>query len=201
MHHSKSLTPLWRLLPLLVAVTVLTGCAGTFGEVKPLSTSGGGGPVTPTARHVTSLLIGEIKITDARIAKPEAETFAFAVRRGIANWNLAHHGFNAVADLTATTALSPGSVVLTATIHEVEKGNLALRMLVGMGAGQASIVGDFKFGDDAANSLGGFTARRSYLGGAGAGGADLLTTEELFVRLGEEVAESADKWARGEKVQ
>jgi hypothetical protein len=70
-----------------------------------------------------------------------------------------------------------------------------------MGAGQSRIVGEFRFSDESGKNLGGFTARRSYLGGAGAGGGDVISIEELFVRLGEEVAESTQKWVKGENIE
>jgi hypothetical protein len=45
-----------------------------------------------------------------------------------------------------------------------------------------------------------FTARESYLGGAGIGGAGFLDMEDLVRRFAETVAETTRKWARGEKI-
>ena len=186
-----------KLFCVLVVAASLTGCAGTFGEVKPLAGSAG---VTKPAQGPVKLILGEIKVADVRIEKMEGEVFARAMRRGITEWNLSHHAFQSVSELAPNAVLAPGALVLDATITEVEKGSLALRILVGMGAGQSRIVGDFRFSDESGRNLGGFTARRSYLGGAGAGGGDVISTEDLFVRLGEEVAESTQKWINGEKI-
>ena len=191
----------WKLFAVLVVAVGLTGCAGTFGEVKPLAGGAGVTSAGKPGQGATKLILGEIKIADARIEKIEGEVFARSLRKGIIEWSLAHHAFQSVSELAPDTLLAPGSLVLNATITEVEKGSLALRLLVGMGAGQSRLVGDFRFSDESGKNLGGFTARRSYLGGAGAGGGDVISIEELFVRLGEEVAESTQKWVNGEKFE
>jgi len=185
--------PTLKRMGLVGIALLLTGCAGTFSDVKPLAAGVG----APPPQRPSTLLLGEIKISDARISPADAQSFIYALRRGINEWNLTHHAFQSIAD-QVPGAVPPQALVLTGNITDVEKGNLAMRWIVGMGAGQARLVGDFVFFDDQGKRLGGFTAQRSYLGGAGAGGGDLLTTEDLFVRLGDEVAESTDKWLKAE---
>lgn len=172
----------------------LTGCAGTFREVRP-QTMG-----APPTQKPTTLVMGEIKITDGRVAKMEAEAFAHALRRGVNNWSLTNKVFQTIETATPGAKPSAGSLVLTGTVTEVEKGSQAMRFIVGMGAGQARLVGDFTLSDDTGKTLAAFKARRSYLGGVGIGGLDMLSTEEMFLRLGEVVAETTSKWLQGKKV-
>jgi hypothetical protein len=104
--------------------------------------------------------------------------------------------------LTAPDATPPGnSVVVVGTITEIDKGSAALRVLVGMGAGQAKAKGEFELRRPDGMTLTKFTARRSYLGGVGIGGAGLLDMEQLVGRLGETIAETTSKWLRGEKIE
>jgi len=69
-----------------------------------------------------------------------------------------------------------------------------------MGAGQARARGDFEIQAPNGAALAKFTARRSYPGGAGIGGAGLLDVEDRVARLGESVAETTQKWLRGENI-
>ncbi len=172
----------------------LTGCAGTFREVRPQALS------APPTQKPATLVLGEIKISDSRVAKMEAESFAHALRRGVNDWSLTNKVFQTIEVASPGTQPGPGSLVLTGTVTEVEKGSQAMRFIVGMGAGQARLVGDFTVSDETGRALATFKARRSYLGGVGIGGLDMLSTEEMFLRLGEVVAETINKWLQGKKV-
>jgi hypothetical protein len=92
-------------------------------------------------------------------------------------------------------------VVLRGTITEVDKGSAALRFLIGMGAGQARVKGDFEIARPDGAVLASFSARESYLGGAGIGGAGLVDTDELIKRFAETVAKTTRDWARGEGIK
>jgi hypothetical protein len=100
-----------------------------------------------------------------------------------------------------STNLPPQSVVLSGTITEVNKGSGAERFWIGMGAGQARIQGAFEIKNPEGSSLFQFSARRTYLGGAGIGGAGILSMEELTSRLGETVAKSVAEWLNGQKLE
>lgn len=183
-----------RICLFAVSALFLTGCAGTFREVRP-QTMG-----APPAQTPTTLVMGEMKITDNRVAKMEAEAFAHALRRGVNNWSLTNKVFQTIETAMPGSKPASGSLVLTGTVTEVEKGSQAMRFIVGMGAGQARLVGDFTLSDDTGKTLAAFKARRSYLGGVGIGGLDMLSTEEMFLRLGEVVAETTSKWLLGKKM-
>ncbi len=90
---------------------------------------------------------------------------------------------------------------MVGTITEIDKGSAAMRLLVGMGAGQAKAKGEFEIHAPDGTKLTHFTARRSDLGGLGIGGAGSIDVDELVARLSETVAETTQRWARGENVQ
>jgi hypothetical protein len=175
------------LLPILAA-----GCAGTFHEVRTLS------PGRPPVEQPTVLVLGEIRVTDARLSAPEKEIYKFKFEEGMQAWFSKTNIFESV---ISSTNLPPHSIVLSGTIIEVEEGSAAARFLVGMGAGQARVQGEFEIKDVTGQSLTRFSARRSYLGGVGIGGAGMLDMNELTLRLGETVAETVSKWLHGQKLE
>jgi hypothetical protein len=168
---------------------VTAGCAGTFAEVTPL-TDGGALPERPQV-----LVVG-----DVRVANPAWEPYRAPLAKGVTDWFTKNGGFQSVVTEPAPTPV-PDSVVLTGVITEVDEGNPTLRILVGMGAGQAKAKGDFEVRRPDGTVLTKFTARRSYLGGVGMGGAGFIGMDELVRRLGESVAETMARWSRGEKIQ
>jgi hypothetical protein len=91
--------------------------------------------------------------------------------------------------------------VLVGTITNLDKGSAAMRWIVGMGAGQAKVNGDFEIQTLDGRPLARFSARESYLGGAGIGGAGFLDMEDLVRKFAETVAETTLKWNRGEPIQ
>jgi hypothetical protein len=173
----------------LVLGLLAAGCAGTFAEVTPLSD----GSARP--EHPQILVVGEVRVTN-----PAWEPLRMQLTKGVADWFTKNGGFQSVLTEPGATS-SPDGVVLTGTITEIEEGNAALRVVVGMGAGQAKAKGDFEIRGPDGTVLTKFTARRSYLGGVGMGGAGFIDMGELVRRLGESVAETTAKWARGEQAQ
>jgi len=173
------------LLPILAA-----GCAGTFYEVRTLS------PGRPPTEQPTVLVLGEVRVTDARLSSPEKETYEFKFQQGIQAWFSKTNIFESV---ISSTNPPPHSIILSGTITEVEEGSATERFWVGMGAGQARIQGQFEIKDAAGQRLTRFSARRSYLGGVGIGGAGMLDMNELTIRLGETVAETISDWLQGQK--
>lgn len=171
-------------LSILVVIVLAAGC--TFGGVTPISVA-----PSPTTRP-TTLIIGEFQASNA------AWSSAPLHFRGRAyDWLAKNPSFDKV--LTEPPAEpSADSITLTGTITELDEGSAALRFLVGMGAGQAQAKGEFRIlGPDGAELVR-FQARRSYLGGAGIGGAGLVDMDELVRRLAEAVAQMTVNWSRGE---
>ena len=169
----------------LVAL-VAAGC--TFSGVKPLLV----GPAPKSAP--TTLVLGEIRVAD-----PLWESATPHFRRGVTDWYTRNGGFQSVVAEPPATP-TPDSITLTGIITDVDKGSTALRWIVGMGAGQAKVKGEFQILGPDGVVLTKFTARQSYLGGAGIGGAGFLDMDDLVRRFAETVAETTRKWARGEAI-
>ena len=181
---------LWLMLALLPILTA--GCAGTFQEVRALA------PGRPPAERPTVLVLGEVRIADDTVTATDKEVYRLKIQEGIQAWFAKTNLFASV--VLSTNEVGLRSIVLSGTVSEVNKGSEAERFWVGMGAGQARIQGKFEIKDAAGQSLTRFTARRSYLGGLGIGGAGMINMDELASRLGETVAETVTKWLQGQKV-
>lgn len=183
-------------LPLVLgtALAVLaTGCASTFKEVKPLS----GGP--PPKDRPSAIALGELKITDARLTSQEQKVMTHAFQLGLEKWCAEHKSLDLLDQIDATN-VPPTALILRGSITEVEKGSAAARFWVGMGAGQERAQGEFSLHSPDGTQLTTFVARKSYLGGSGIGGWDMMKLEDLLDKLGQLVAETTDKWLRGEKL-
>jgi hypothetical protein len=176
------------LLPMLAA-----GCAGTFREVRTVS------PGRAPAERPTVLVLGEIGFTDASVTAADKEVYRLKFQEGLEAWFGKTNIFESV--VLSSPGVTPHGIILSGTITEVNKGSEAARFWVGMGAGQSRIQGKFEIKDAAGNSLTQFTARRSYLGGLGIGGAGMVSMDELASRLGKTVAETVTQWLHGQKVE
>jgi len=176
------------LLPILAA-----GCAGTFHEVRMLS------PGQPPVERPTVLVFGEVEITDTNITATDKEVYRLKFQEGVESWFSKTNTFKSI--VIGSTNATPNSIILGGTITEVNKGSEAARLLVGMGAGQERVQGEFEIKSFAGQNLIRFAERKSYLGGWGIGGADFLSLDELTFRFGEEVAEDISKWLNGQKLE
>lgn len=187
-----TLTPLYACLA--ATVLALCGCVSTFKEVKPLAAG------QPPAEKPDCLVIGDLRVSDSRIAEPEQKLLVSAFGLGVLKWCTEHKSLRVVTDVSATN-LPAKAIVLKGTITEIEKGSAAARFWVGMGAGQERAQGEFEIQKPDGSRLTSFTARKSYLGGTGIGGWDMMKMEDLVDQLGQVVAETTDKWLRGEKLE
>lgn len=183
-----------NLIIILLAVVPLlvSGCVGTFKEVTPVT-------INPApVQRPTQLVLGETTVSDGRLSPTEQQLMRAAFQMGVQKWCAENKSFNVS---TVTTNVPTESIILTGDITEVEKGSAAARFWVGMGAGQAKITGQFTLAKPDGKPLASFNARKSYLGGQGIGGWDMMDMNELAGRLGQLVAEMTDKWAHGEKME
>ena len=171
----------------LLALFLAAGC--TFGGVTPINMT-----AAPPKRP-TTLILGEIQI-----ANPAWTNAPLNFRGRAYDWLTKNPSFDKILTEAPAEPIVE-SITLTGTITELDEGSAALRFFVGMGAGQAQAKGEFRIlGPDGAE-LARFQARRSYLGGAGIGGAGLLDMDDLVRRLGESVAEMTVQWSRGEPLE
>jgi hypothetical protein len=176
-----------RLLLLVVVVFVVSGC--TFSTIKP----GPDGVLAPPNKPAF-IVLGNVRAAD-----PQWQPYPFHFARGFEEWFRKNPGVpDAVTDRSAP--FPADAVILTGTITEVDKGSPALRWLVGMGAGQAHVKGDFEIMTVDGQVLTQFNARESYLGGAGFRGGGFLDMEDVVGRLAETVAKATRKWANGEPI-
>lgn len=93
-----------------------------------------------------------------------------------------------------------GMVTVAGELTELDKGNVALRWIIGFGAGRARAVGQFRVTDAAGATLLSFSTTKEYAGGAGIGGADLVDIDTLVKELGEKAGEAVDAWLRTGKL-
>jgi hypothetical protein len=176
----------------LSVVALAAGC--TFAKVKPSVSA------APLTDKPSTLVVGDIRVTDESISAPEADMFAHAVRFGIGQW-IQKHG--AVLSVVEAGKAEPEATAITVTgnVHQIHKGSKALRFWVGMGAGQAKMEGEFTVTDAHGNIVNKFTARRSYLGGSGMGGWDMVSMDDLGRQLGQSVGETIAEWVAGKNLE
>lgn len=108
--------------------------------------------------------------------------------------------FESVSDSAVTPATTPptaDTVVVSATLTEVDKGDMALRLFIGMGAGRERVAATITAMNGDGTALGGFEARKAYSGGAGLGGGTFIDIEGLTTQLGEQAAQSFVDWTQG----
>jgi hypothetical protein len=104
--------------------------------------------------------------------------------------------FDSVGDNTSNPP-GPGTLVVTATLIEVDKGDVALRFFVGMGAGRERAGAHLVVKSADGNTIGTFDVHKAYSGGAGIGGASLIDIEDLTKQVGEQAAQSLVDWSQG----
>jgi hypothetical protein len=93
------------------------------------------------------------------------------------------------------------SLLVSRKITQIEKGNAALRWIVGFGAGKAYVKGTFEISDAKSEKLAIFEADELYAGGAGIGGAGFLDMDDLMRSFGATIAKKTVQWSRGKKLE
>ncbi len=174
-----------RLLPLAAAL-LLAAC--TSAQIQTTDVK------APTEKF-TSVVVGEIGS-----AKPEHTSYALFFRTALIQQLQAEQPPLTVVTEAAATP-PPGAFKLSGQITEVDFGNTAARIIIGFGAGSQQIKGNFAFAGANGEPLASFSSSESYAGGAGIGGASLLSIEELAGRFGKSTGQAAARWARGEPLK
>lgn len=150
--------------------------------------------VQPAARHYQTLAVGDIWVADTLW-----EGRLPFLRRGLTERLREKGAFVEILD-PAPEVLPPQTVLVTGQVTDVQKGNKALRLLIGFGAGAASASGVFELSDDDDTTLARFTSSKAYAGGAGIGGFDLVDMDDLMQQLGKETADTIIRWTKGESL-
>jgi hypothetical protein len=133
---------------ILAGVVAMTSSC-TFREIKPEVSAA-------PAQKYTALVLGDIKVSDKTW-----ESLLPHFRRGVMEWINQKKAFETVVEPSSVTP-SGSAITLSGEITEVDKGSLALRWLIGMGAGQAKVKGVFELKDSSGRTLAKFQLR--YLG-------------------------------------
>lgn len=169
------------------------GCVGTFKDIGVVSFR------PPPVDRPSVVVLGDLRVTDSRYTAIEQRIYEDKFRLGFKEWLQKTNLFTQVMIESGVTP-PPGSALVSGVIQEVEKGSQAARVLVGMGAGQARVQGEFVIQDPGGFEYARFRANRTYLGGTGLGGFNMIAMEELAFRLGASVAEAVAKWMQGKKL-
>lgn len=169
-------------------LALLPLCACTSTTITPME-------MKAPARSYSAIAVGDITAADT-LWNTQTEY----LRRALIKKMTESNAFDEVLD-PAPSPLPDKAVLLTGKITDVDKGDKALRAIIGFGAGEATMTGTFKIEDPGGAVLASFEAEKGYAGGAGIGGFDLVDMDELATKLGEEAAEAVARWTRGEKLE
>jgi hypothetical protein len=107
--------------------------------------------------------------------------------------------FDSVSD-TPRDSASPDTLFVTAWVSEADKGDEALRLFVGMGAGREHVTAQLDLKDSDGKSLGHLEIRKAYSGGAGLGGAGFIDVQDLTKQVGEQAAQTLFDWSQGKQI-
>jgi len=147
--------------------------------------------LTEPARSYQSQALGEITVTQEEWQYLEP-FFRTGFDQRLAKGDLGIAGVEA-----QPSSPESGVLFVTGTLTEIDEGSAAARFIIGFGAGRVRLRGDFTVLDATGVQLASFTAGKAYSGGAGVGGLDLVSMNELMADYGAEIAERVANWARG----
>ena len=170
---------------LLGAVLLLSGAACTTVTITPDVAAP---PNIQSYRSVTLAAVDAQQPQDAYLVQFFREGFVRRLNELKA--------FDSVSDNSASSP-GPGTLVVRATLVEVDKGDVALRLFVGMGAGREHVGAQLVIKSADGNTVGSFKVRKAYSGGAGIGGASFIDVEDLTKQVGEQAAQSLVDWSQG----
>lgn len=188
----------WQGRVVAAALLVLTAACTTV-EVTPLTTAP---PPTQTYKNV---VLGTVD------AKDPYQAYAIDFfREGFVRRLRELKGFETVTDsavpsstATASAGTAPATspaadtLLVTATLTNVDKGDAVLRFFVGMGAGRERAAAAVTMRSNDGAVIGSFEVQKAYSGGAGIGGLSALDIEDLVKQVGEQAAQSLLDWSQG----
>lgn len=179
----RSLRSAAFLLPLLLLVA---GCTTTSYQAERLE--------KPQPAY-TTIAVGPVTAKDDELW----HAYAVQARRALIEQLKKAAPFETVLD-TVPDPLPPEAVKVSGEITEFDKGNVALRWIIGFGAGRARVVGHFVVTEPAGGTVLQFVTSKEYAGGAGIGGADMVDMDSLARKLGEATGDAIAGWARTGKL-
>jgi hypothetical protein len=171
----------------LCAAALLSAAACTTVTVTPQ----GAMPAAPVMQTYRAVAVGAIDVK-----QPEFAYLGPSFREGLVRRLNELKAFDTVIDNPATPP-APGTLMVTATVTEVDKGDAVLRFMIGMGAGSEHVAAAIAIKGNDGIALGAFDVRKGYAGGAGIGGASFIDIEDLVKQVGEQAAQSLVDWSQG----
>ena len=163
----------------------ISGCAAT--NITPA--------MIQSAEHSYPVaVVGDVGVNDTLW-----QNYGVEVQRALASKLMESMSF---AQVSAGDASPPvmNVVLITGKVTEVDKGNVAARWIIGFGAGAAHLSAEFQIARPDGSVIGKFTVRKTYAGGAGLGGANLLDMDDLATQAGEESAKVIATWTKTGKL-
>lgn len=176
----------------MVAAVLLSATACTTVTVTPQSV---GTPPAPTSlQNYRSVAVGAVDANNPQFAE-----WAPFFRQGLVRRLDELKAFDSVSD-NPPTAPGAGTLVVTATLTNVDRGDAALRLFVGMGAGRERGAAMLTVKKDDGTVLASFEVSKAYSGGVGIGGASFLDINDLMTQVGEQAAQSLVDWSQGKPI-
>jgi len=178
--------PWWRfgIAPFLVLIASLGACTTT--TISP-------GTVQKPAEHYQNIAVGDVTAKDVLW-----NAYSIELRRALIAGLIKSKKFAQVLD-PAPQPLPPSTLLVTGQVTEADRGDAALRWIIGFGAGRAHITGDIQLSDATGNVVAHFSTRKAYSGGTGIGG--LVDMDDLANQAGEETAAAIVKWSETGKLE
>jgi len=186
MKNAKQNRLRFGMAPLLLLIASLGACTTT--TINPAA-------VQKPAEHYRNIAVGDVTAKDVLW-----NSYSIELRRALIAGLIKSKKFAQVLD-PAPQPLPPSTLLVTGQVTEADKGDAALRWIVGFGAGRAHITGDIQLSDAAGNAVAHFSTRKAYSGGTGIGGAGLVDMDDLANQAGEETAAAIAKWSETGKLE
>jgi len=171
-------------LKILAAAALLLLAACTSNQIQTTESKA-------PARKYATVVVGDVTST-----KPELQAYALWFRNALVQQLQLEQPFVTVIDPASPTPADGFRV--TGELTEIDFGNTAARVIIGFGAGSQQVKGNFTLSEASGEALTRFSSSESYAGGAGIGGANLLSLEELCARFGKSTGQALARFARGE---
>jgi hypothetical protein len=149
---------------------------------------------TPAPTDLQSFHVVSVGAVDA--SDPQFAYLGAPFRQAFADKLRELRAFDTVNDNPATPP-DPGAFVVTATLTEIGKGNAAVRLLIGFGAGHEYVTAHLVIKNADGNTVGAFDVHKVYAGGVGIGGASFVDIDDLVKKVGAQSAVSLVDWSRG----
>jgi hypothetical protein len=155
--------------------------------------------VTPEAAAPPNQAYHAVVVAISGAKTPQLEQLDPYFKEGLLRRLRELNAFNTILEAPAAPT-SPDTLLVSGTVTGADKGDEALRWLVGMGAGREHVTAELELRTSDGKSLGTLKIRKAYSGGMGIGGAGFIGMEGLTTQVGEQAAQTLMDWSRGKNI-